>query len=368
MGANSKIQWCDHTFNPWMGCTKVSEGCAHCYAEALMDHRYGKVQWGPQGARVRTSAQMWRQPLKWNRSGEWVECEVCHWRGPYDAEALCPGCAHPLIRVGLDTRQRVFCGSLMDVGDHHPSVKNEWVEDLVRLIAQTPNLDWLFLTKRIEETLARYSMFWGNTWPKNVWLGVTVENQKRANERIPLLQKSPAAVKFLSVEPMGSFVSLSEAVEPDEEAWDEVNAMDDDQPEEFVEECEAECDWVNYGSDLVVNPAHREWAWRRRSVAGFKTLKRGGIDWVICGGESGHEARPMDPNWARQLRDECQQAEIPFFFKQWGEFAPVSHFAETSTFKHQPMKVGLEMMVRVGKGAAGRLLDGQEWNEVPNAK
>lgn len=368
MGANSKIEWTDHTFNPWMGCTRVSEGCVNCYAEALMDKRYGKVKWGPQGTRVRTSAQMWKQPLRWNKK-HWVECSVCGWRGEYDGEALCPGCDHPMIRVMKTTRQRVFCGSLMDVGDHHPSILNEWIEDLVRLIAQTQNLDWLLLTKRPEDLKARFGMFWGVDWPVNVWVGVSVENQETANIRIPLLQKIPAVVKFLSCEPLLEYVDLSLAVEPDEDAWDEVNAMDDDgQPEEFIEECEAECDWINCGQDLVVNPAHREWEMTRRLVAGFKTLThKGVIDWVICGGESGAKARPMDPMWVRSLRDVCDDAGIPFFFKQWGEYVPLDHLSMEDEHEYCPVvQMGQAWMVRAGKQKAGHLLDGKEWRETPD--
>jgi hypothetical protein len=137
-----------------------------------------------------------------------------------------------------------------------------------------------------------------------------------------------------------------------------------------VEECEAELDWINYGNDLVYNPEHREWVERRRARAGFKTLKQGVIDWVICGGESGSNARPMHPNWARSLRDECQEAGIPFFFKQWGEWIPMKDMwmmglKEGMTFKKKPVRFGDEVMLPVGKHKAGRLLDGREWNEFP---
>lgn len=117
---NTKIEWADHTFNPWIGCTKVSDGCKHCYAEHLMDTRLGRVKWGPQGIRQRTSAAYWRYPLKWNKRLE-----------------------------GTGRRERVFCASLADVFEDRPELE-EWRQDLYHLISETPNLDWLLLTKRPE--------------------------------------------------------------------------------------------------------------------------------------------------------------------------------------------------------------------------
>jgi protein gp37 len=342
----------------------------NCYAEAMMDKRYGKVKWGPQGTRVRTSEEMWKQPLRWNKE-TWRECLDCGRRGKVGKGEPFYMCrCDPAKRNTVQARQRVFCGSLMDVGDHHPSVLNEWIEDLVRTIEQTPNLDWLLLTKRPEDLLTRFTMFWGSLhWPENVWVGVSVENQKTANERIPVLQTIPAAVRFLSCEPLLEYVDLSMAVTPDEDAWDEVNAMEDDRrPEEFVEECEAECDWVNCGNDLVVNPEYREWEWGRRHWAGFRTLAhKGVIDWVICGGESGPRARPMDPMWARALRDVCDEAGVHFFFKSWGEYVPLDHLSMDDKTEYCPVvQMGQSWMVRAGRKTAGQhVLDGRNWREVP---
>lgn len=275
MGENSKIEWTNHTFNPWMGCTKVSEGCKNCYAENQMDHRWNKVQWGPGKPRVRTSEANWKKPLQWN------------------AEAR---------KTGI--RPRVFCASLADWLD--PEAPIEWLADLMNVIAATPHIDWLLLTKRPELWEKRVSwaadildsLYMDGTdlssnWlrgeaPPNVWIGGTVENQK-ATERISHLLKIPAQFHFLSCEPLLGQVGLSHL----------------DQ-----------------------------------------------IDWVICGGESGPNARPMHPDWARSLRDQCVAAEVPFFFKQWGEWGDR----------------GGTWMGRVGKKAAGRLLDGREWSEVPEAK
>ena len=117
MGENSKIEWCNHTFNPWIGCQKVSPGCDHCYAEAMMDHRYGRVKWGPHGERKRTSPANWKNPLRWAKQAN-------------------------------GRRPRVFCASLADWLDNR--VPRDWRSDLGRLIEATPELDWLLLTKRPE--------------------------------------------------------------------------------------------------------------------------------------------------------------------------------------------------------------------------
>src|SRR5688572_16993416 len=146
MAENSKIEWCDHTFNPWMGCTKVSPGCKFCYAETLMDERYGKVKWGPLGDRIRTSKANWRKPIQWNKAA-WFQCRDCGWRGPRGDIHQCPGCSG----FNMDAvRQRVFCASLADVFE---SKKQQWLNmhqwrmDLFKLIEETTNLDWLLLTK-----------------------------------------------------------------------------------------------------------------------------------------------------------------------------------------------------------------------------
>lgn len=219
---NSKIEWTHHTWNPWIGCTKVSPGCAHCYAATLMDTRYGRVKWGFGNPRVRTSSAYWRQPYSWNR------------------------------RAALSgVRERVFCASLADVFD--PEVPPTWREDMWNTIQTTPSLDWLLLTKRtdkMESEVARLGL------PNNVWLGVSVEDQKRAEIRIPAMRRLPATVRFLSVEPLLDQVDLSP--------------------------------WLD------------------------------AIDWVIVGGESGPGARMMNPAWLRLLRDQCITGGIPFFFKQWG--------------------------------------------------
>ena len=203
MGSNSKIEWCDHTFNPWMGCTKVSDGCKHCYAEQLMDKRWGKVQWGPQGKRVKTSDANWAEPLRWNKqAGE------------------------------LGIRYRVFCASLADVFEHKDAQPemDVWRAELFALMLETPNLDWMLLTKRPENvrTMLRAAGEWwfqkapttydvkllrwvhhGERFaPANVWIGTSVENQEQADSRILALLNIPAKVRFLSMEPLLGSVDL----------------------------------------------------------------------------------------------------------------------------------------------------------------
>jgi Protein of unknown function (DUF5131) len=160
MGDTTKIEWTDSTFNPWIGCQKVSPGCDHCYAEAMMDHRYGRVQWGPHGERQRTSTANWRKPLRWNREGEQFEREYGH-------------------------RHRVFCASLADVFDNQ--VNPQWRIDLFKLIKQTPALDWLLLTKRPQNIRNMLPGDWDAGWP-NVWLGTTCESQEYYDQRWPALE------------------------------------------------------------------------------------------------------------------------------------------------------------------------------------
>jgi protein gp37 len=173
MGEYSKIEWCDHTFNPWIGCQKVSPGCDRCYAEAMMDHRYGKVQWGPHGERKRTSPENWNKPRRRNAK----------------ARAFARAHGH---------RPRVFCASLADVFDNQ--VPQEWRDDLFRLIRATPKLDWLFLTKRPQNIATMLPADWGEGYP-HVWLGITAEDEERYRMRWPILSRIPAVVRFVSYEP-----------------------------------------------------------------------------------------------------------------------------------------------------------------------
>lgn len=176
MAENSRIEWTHHTFNPWIGCTKVSPACDFCYAEAWDNRFTAGSRWGSKAARTRT--KNWSGPRKWNR------------------EAL-----------ELGERHRVFCASLADVFDNHRSIQPAWRADLWHVIRETPALDWLLLTKRPQK-IARYLPGdWGGGY-SNVWLGTTVENQVEADRRIDPLRAVPATVHFLSMEPLLGPVDL----------------------------------------------------------------------------------------------------------------------------------------------------------------
>lgn len=177
MAEDSTIEWTDHTFNPWIGCTKVSPACDHCYAEAW-DKRFKGDRWGAKSDRTRTSATNWRNPIKLNRKAS---------------------------EKGV--RERIFCASLADVFDNHKSILPAWRDDLWKLIKATPHLDWLLLTKRPQNIIKFLPDDWGDGY-ENVWLGTTVENQTEADRRIPHLIHAPARMRFLSCEPLLGPVDL----------------------------------------------------------------------------------------------------------------------------------------------------------------
>jgi protein gp37 len=190
MGENTLIQWAHHTFNPWVGCQRVSPGCTNCYAEAL-DRRFGGavidgqkvLRWGPKAPRVKTSKSNWKQPLRWNKAAE-----------------------------AAGERHRVFCASLADVFEDREELV-QWRRELFELIDATPNLDWLLLSKRPENIMAMLPWGWISGFEQglvvpNVWFGTTVEDQERADARIHALLKVPAKVRFLSCEPLLEFVDL----------------------------------------------------------------------------------------------------------------------------------------------------------------
>lgn len=266
MSENTKIEWADHTFNPWEGCQKVGPGCDHCYAETR-NARFGggvATNWGPGAPRRRTSEANWRKPIKWNAKA---------------------------ARLGI--RYRVFCASLADVFDNH--VVQAWRDDLFALIATTPNLDWLLLTKRIgnapamlrsavqdvERNAKSPEAYW--PWP-NVWLGITICNQEEADRDIPKLLAVPAAKRFLSMEPLLGPVDLTS-----------IDVM---------------------GGDGVIFPLKGTTDCVDDEGAPADDIPA--LDWVIVGGESGPGARPMHPDWARSLRQQCDAAGVPFFMKQMG--------------------------------------------------
>ena len=281
MGKETKIEWTHHTFNPWWGCVKVSAACDHCYAETWAK-RLGDDIWGPKSERRFFTDAHWKEPLRWNR------------------EAGLAG-----------ERRRVFCASMADVFENRKDLVAPRLR-LLELIGQTPNLDWLLLTKRIH--LVKKQLPRGYALPAHVWIGTTVENQEEAAKRIPyLLELTTPSVRFLSCEPLLGLVDL--------------------QP------------------------------YLKKTEIGTR------VDWVIAGGESGPGSRPMEPQWPEQLRKQCTAARVPFHFKQWGHWAPADQASEAMTRKtqiHVVRRDGSEVMLAaVGKGKSGRSLGGRHWDQFP---
>jgi protein gp37 len=250
MADSSKIEWTEATWNPVTGCTKVSPGCDHCYAERITERFHGK---GSFSIVQRDEGKLYL-PLKWRKP------------------------------------RRIFVNSMSDL--FHDNVPAPFIGRVWRTMAQTPQHTYQILTKRHGRMRAMLSADGlrqmvadiTDVWPlPNVWLGVSVESQQWAETRVHALLCTPAAVRWLSCEPLLGPVSLDSYV--------------------------------------------------------------GLLDWVVVGGESGPGARPMHPHWALSLRDQCVAAEVPFFFKQWGEWAPNGE--------------------RQGKKRAGRVLDGRTWDEYP---
>lgn len=358
MGKDSKIEWCHHTFNWWEGCQKAGPGCDNCYAEAR-NKRFGggtAINWGPGAPRRLTSQANRNLPRKWNREAE---------------------------KTGI--RPRVFCSSLSDVFDN--AVPYQWRADLFALISKTPNLDWLLLTKRIgnARSMVRDALININLsgrgigsemmakWveghpPQNVWIGATICNQEEADRDIPKLLLVPAEKRFLSIEPMLGPVNLKH-LNKDQE----LNEIDCLKPYTWEEEIApwrgTEEGWEESFEDHY-----------GQHPSGLTGAMHAGIDWVIVGGESGPNARPMHPDWARSLRDQCNSSGVPFLFKQWGEWCPETvHSTEkaaktalyiTTDGETRPAGFGSRnnatTIQRVGKIAAGRMLDGHTCDEVPS--
>lgn len=320
MGSQTNIEWAHRTFNGWIGCTKVSPACDGCYAEAW-SKRYGRAVWGPGQTRQRTSAKNWNEPKKWNRQAE-KSGDTC----------------------------RVFCSSLSDVFD--TEVPEVWRADLFRLISETPHLTWMILTKRPKVARDRFGDL---SWWRDVlgsgqaekrhgllsklWIGTTVENQDMANLRIPILLEVPAAVHFLSCEPLLGPVNLHDVIHP---SFKQKHQNDP---------------YVAY--DVL-----------RGHIKGPDDIGLPTVDWVIAGGESGPDARPMHQEWVVSLRDQCQATSVPFFFKQWGEWHPMGQTLADGRLNamdcQRPNRWHEESMsTRVGKKKAGGLLDGTLIQEFP---
>lgn len=269
MSAETGIAWTDATFNPWWGCQRVSPGCTNCYAETWAK-RWG-VGWGPSVERRFFGDKHWNEPVRWNKAAE-----------------------------AAGVRKRVFCASMADVFEDRRDLDDQRVR-LWRLIRATPRLDWQLLTKR-PENLRRMLPWTGEPWA-NVWLGTTCEDQQRADERIPHLLATPAAVRFLSVEPQLGAIDLLRvkglrgcgAAKDGEcgQAW--CPQVRDGEPHRSGRHCPID-DWGDV--DESDEPPR--------------------IHWVIVGGESGPGARPFHVEWARSIVAQCKAAEVPVFVKQLG--------------------------------------------------
>lgn len=389
MAENSKIEWTDATWNPITGCTLVDEGCRHCYAAHLItswpaigNHpsRKGLARKNAAGeskftGEVRFNEQWLDQPLRWRKP------------------------------------RRIFVCAHGDL--FHPSVPDEWIDRVFAVMALAPQHTFQVLTKRPER--AREYLLGFNCdgarrlnvadragrmmedgdnandyvaslpWPlPNAWLGTSVSDQASADLRIPELLACPAAVRFVSAEPLLGPVDL-------EIAWHGETALN--------AECWGDCGWCDSGHTPLHNCQRGKGDWER---------DRSGIDWVIVGGESGPHARPMHPDWARSLRDQCVAAGVPFLFKQWGEWKPLGQTAlgEDDAYYHPAPEThpdasrrckydslclapdgtsfstgqankyhrieqgaffgaGHMSCFKVGKKAAGRTLDGVEWSQFP---
>lgn len=263
---STKIEWTDKTWNPIIGCSKTSEACEHCYAERM-------------AARLANNpATPWYKTVvtedgKWNGTGALVSHlldKPRSWRKPC----------------------RVFVGSMTDM--FHESMPDEWLDKVFDVIADTPHITYQILTKRPErmkkymEGCERGAADIGGVFPwPNVWLGVTVENQAQADSRIPVLLETPAAIRYVSVEPLLGPISLD---------YIECTPFLDGEGADYYTALRGYSHWR--GGDFGINgPA---------------------LDWVICGGETGHGARQMHEDWACDLLMQCESAGVPFFFKKWG--------------------------------------------------
>ncbi len=309
----SKIEWTERTWNPIIGCSKVSEGCANCYAETMAT----RLSCNPK-APIEYQSVITNK--KWNGTTELVRSA---------------------LEIPLKRKKPTiyFVGSMTDL--FHESVKTEWLDKVFWIMGMCSQHRFILLTKRPDLMQA----YLNDAKPHliesrfrfpfpNIILGVTAENQEQANIRVPVLLNTPAAARFVSIEPMLGAVDL-QRIQPAGKNY-------------YIRYLEGlSCDNI----DLYVEEK---------------------IDWVICGGESGPNARPMHPDWARSLRDQCKEASIPFFFKQWGEWAADGQvLSNGKTLNASPITEKWDIfedgqrIYRVGKKAAGNLLDGQEYSELP---
>jgi len=346
MADGTKIEWTEATWNPVTGCSLASPGCTNCYAMQLAGTRLAH-HWSRKGLTQATkTGPVWTGEVRFNE--EWLD-QPLRWRRP----RMIFVCAH---------------GDLF-----HENVPDAWIDRVFAVMALCPQHTFQVLTKRsarMREYMDRACGRIGDAamrlrkedlaiklglgpnglgplphakpgrewWPlPNVWLGVSVEDQTRADQRIPDLLATPAAVRWISAEPLLGPVDLREV-----------------------------CGGHHFQNPLT---GHR-WHDAPEGVASTSDMGGARLDWIVCGGESGKDARPMHPDWARSLRDQCAAACVPFFFKQWGEWFPANPEAKcasaTTTDRAVRDLSGGQLSLRVGKKAAGHLLDGVEHFAYPS--
>ena len=321
MANKTKIEWTETTWNPIRGCSRVSEGCRNCYAESVANRFKGDGQpyegliakGGQWNGKITVAEHLIDQPLRWRKP------------------------------------RMIFVNSMSDL--FHENVPTSVIDEIFAVMAICPQHTFQILTKRPERMLEYFKSFNGqgaeargfnvcsefahrrkggadliSKIPEglpNVWLGVSVEDQATADERIPLLLQTPAAVRWISAEPLLGKLSMR---------WFPA--------------------WPTNTGGACMNPDN---GGVTDHLDGLRCL-----DWVVVGGESGKNARPMHPDRVRLLRDQCAEADVPFFFKQWGEFAPNWFYGDDGKYNGGPV-----WMDRMGKKAAGRLLDGVLHDEYP---
>lgn len=377
MAENSKIEWTDATWNPLRGCTRVSEGCRNCYAEIMAGRFSDPGQWG-HGIAERTGSG-----YRWTGGVDLMEDRL-------------------LLPLRWHRPRRIFVASIGD--PFHPAVPDEWIDQIFAVMALCPQHIFQVLTKRPERMREYFDARRdGDPWSaaadriadlrglkdhpavpepddfplRNVWLGVSVEDQTAADERIPHLLATPAAVRFLSCEPLLGPVDLADHLTP-----------------RWWGSCPCGIGPTEQGTIVDRNGVERCPACNYALGGAPEPL----LHWVIVGGESGPGARPMHPDWARSLRDQCALAGVPFHFKQFGEFRefdgdnPVEEYVTDAGFSDAPsprdlgairpvfvggdggvyhaladapVGIPVRLMERVGKKRAGRLLDGAEHDGMP---
>ena len=289
---NTKIAWSHHTHNEWIGCDKVSPACKNCYAEELMDHRFGRVNWGKGQPRSLTTLKNRNKPFAWDRQA-----------------------------AAAGTKIKVFCSSLSDVfDDDKTSPLDEWRKGLFEKIEKTPNLYWLLLTKRPQNVMDMVPASWRSGFPEHVWLGASAENQEWLEKRMKHMREIPVSVRFLSCEPLlgpldfGQWLGDHDCHACGKRFWG------DSVRDRFIKSV----DFTDHGGESALDTCPHcgyDNVDEEDATVGFDNLENE-INWIIAGGESGKFFRPMNMDWVRSIRDQCVSAKVPFFLKQTSGVKP----------------------------------------------